>query len=413
MKKTVLFSIAFVIETILLAQPQGSSSGTAPQAAPFLPTFEVIGEGRPLLLISDLKSDEVQDELITSLKEHFKVILPADDLPDSLSLEQKASALMFISTRTSRNPLSIIGIGEGAAIALEAASLYPQDVDRVVILGDKGEEKTLHCPVLELGSKNPKASKLWKSSKDFLLSPLEDLLPKVKGESKKILFDLSHAQCLDIYEGHETYPKVVPAYKRMISEMGGAELIVNEDAVIDGKLLSGVDVLIMLSPLSNKLQKNLSQTERKALVDFVKDGNSLIFFIDDAHRVDWNAYGALDVVSPFGFSFGQDVRLPGNVGAVAFPNEIFSGRHEIPYSGACVMTGGEPVSVCMEEGYLHGSIVKLPQGGKLYVGGDTMVGLLLGYFDGQRKTMEMMETRWWGKDSYQYMSELIRWALVQ
>lgn len=42
-----------------------------------------------------------------------------------------------------------------------------------------------------------------------------------------------------------------------------------------------------------------------------------------------------------------------------------------------------------------------------------MVGLLLGYFDGQRKTMEMMETRWWGKDSYQYMSELIRWALVQ
>ncbi len=75
------------------------------------------------------------------------------------------------------------------------------------------------------------------------------------------------------------------------------------------------------------------------------------------------------------------------------------------------MSGGTPVSVCMEDGHLHGTVVTLEGGGKIYVGGDTMVGLLLGYADGDRKSMNMMATRWWGKDSYQYMKELLFWAL--
>ena len=74
------------------------------------------------------------------------------------------------------------------------------------------------------------------------------------------------------------------------------------------------------------------------------------------------------------------------------------------------MRGGEPVSVCMEGGYLHGTIVELANGGKLYVGGDTMVGLLLGYVDGERLNFDKMATRWWGKDSWNYMKALLNWA---
>ncbi len=107
----------------------------------------------------------------------------------------------------------------------------------------------------------------------------------------------------------------------------------------------------------------------------------------------------------------MDVPLPGNVGAISFPNKIFKQRYEIPYSGACLMTGGMPVSVCMNDGYLHGTIVELQNGGKLYVGGDTMVGLLLGYHDGVRLSRNMMATRWWGKDSWNYMKDLLTWAL--
>ncbi len=227
---------------------------------------------------------------------------------------------------------------------------------------------------------------------------------------KTIMFDLSHSQCRDVYEGYETYPLVVPAYTEMAAEVG-AQLVVNEEAEITSKLLKGVDVLVMLSPLSNQLQKDLTATEKEALVKYVKKGGSLIFFVDDNHRVDVERYGANDVFRPFGIEVGKDVPLPGNVGAVSFKNEIFKERYEIPYSGACLMTGGTPVSVCMEEGYLHGTYVQLKNGGKLYVGGDTMVGLLLGYPDGERKTHNRMETRWWGKDSRPYMTDLLAWAL--
>ena len=227
---------------------------------------------------------------------------------------------------------------------------------------------------------------------------------------KTIMFDLSHSQCRDVYEGHETYPLVVPAYREMAAEVG-AQLVVNEESEITSKLLKGVDVLVMLSPLSNQLQKDLTAVEKEALVKYVKKGGSLIFFVDDNHRVDVNRYGANDVFRPFGIEVGKDVPLPGNVGAVSFKNEIFKERYEIPYSGACLMTGGTPVSVCMEEGYLHGTYVQLKNGGKLYVGGDTMVGLLLGYPDGERKTHNKMETRWWGKDSRPYMTDLLAWAL--
>ena len=48
---------------------------------------------------------------------------------------------------------------------------------------------------------------------------------------KKIMFDLSHSQCRGIEPGHETYPKVVPAYQEMAKELG-AELVLNEEAEI-------------------------------------------------------------------------------------------------------------------------------------------------------------------------------------
>ena len=227
---------------------------------------------------------------------------------------------------------------------------------------------------------------------------------------KKIMFDLSHSQCTDVYKGHETYPLVVPAYTEMAQQLG-AELVVNEEAEITPQQLKGIDVLVMLSPLSNKLQKDLTEVEKKTLVDFVKKGGSLIFFVDDNHRVDLSRYGANDVTRAFGIEFGEDVALPGNVGAVSFKNEIFKDRYEIPYSGACVMTGGTPASVCMEDGWLHSSYVKLDNGGKFFAGGDTMVGLLLGYEDGVRKVRNGMETRWWGKDSRAYMTDLLEWSL--
>lgn len=228
---------------------------------------------------------------------------------------------------------------------------------------------------------------------------------------KNVLFDLSHNQCRGIEPGHETYPLVLPGYEEIVAGCG-ARLTVNEEKEIDARLLKDVDVLIMLSPLSVKLQKDLSETEKKALVEFVKEGGKLIFFVDDEHRVDIDRYGAKDVTRPFGIEFGGDVKdIPYNSGAVSFENEIFHGRREIPYSGARLMKGGIPASVCMEHGYQHAAYVKLQNGGKLFVAADTMVGLLLGYDEAERNVASGMNTRWWGKDSRLYMRELIEWML--
>lgn len=232
----------------------------------------------------------------------------------------------------------------------------------------------------------------------------------LNAQNKKIMFDLSHSQCTDTYVGYETYPTVIPAYTAMAAELG-ADLVVNDSTEITLDLLKDVDVLLMLSPLSSQLQKDLTDTEKRDLVEYVRQGGSLLFFIDDNHRVDNKRYGANDVSRAFGIEFGEDVPLPGNVGAVSFPSKIFKRRYEIPYSGACVMTGGIPVSVCMEGGYLHGSYVELDNGGKFYAGGDTMVGLLLGFPVGERLVMNKMDTRWWGKDSRAYMLDLLSWAL--
>ena len=105
-----------------------------------------------------------------------------------------------------------------------------------------------------------------------------------------------------------------------------------------------------------------------SLIDFVRKGGALLFFVDDAHRVDIEKYGANDVVSPFGIEFGR--------------RGIFT----------CLLR-------------------QVREWGKLYAAADTMVGLLLGYPDGVRKVSNKMQTRWGGKDSEIYMSELIAWAL--
>lgn len=229
-------------------------------------------------------------------------------------------------------------------------------------------------------------------------------------QQKTIMFDLAHSQCRGIEPGFETYPKVVPTYQSIADEIG-ARLVLNEDKEITSDVLRDVDVLIMLSPLSNTLQKDLTQTERTTLVSYVLRGGSLIFFIDDEHRVDNERYGGNDVTGPFGITFGPDAEVPFNSGAVSFKNEIFSDRLEIPYSGARNMQGGVPVSVSMVGGYLHASTVTLANGGKLYAGSDTMVGLFLGTPDGKQGGEPRMIRDWFGKDNRQYMTELIEWAL--
>lgn len=241
-------------------------------------------------------------------------------------------------------------------------------------------------------------------------------LPAFAG-GRTVLFDLSHGQCRDIVEGYESVPgfdthmHILADYEKFASE-AGADFKVNESSELDESVLGGADVLVMLSPLNKKLGRDISAAEKKAVSDFVRRGGALLIFVDEEHRVDLDKYGANDITKQFGIEFGKDIEgLPGNCGAVSFSNEIFAGRREVPYSGSRLLRGGIPASVSYEGGYLHGSYVKLEGGGKVFACGEAMVGLLMGYPDGERNVHRKMQSRWWGKDSKAYMRELIAWAL--
>ena len=233
----------------------------------------------------------------------------------------------------------------------------------------------------------------------------------VRADEPVLLFDLSHGQFQDIFVKPSYYDYVIPGYKTILKEIGCTYR--ENQGEITPETLKGVRVLLMLSPLAKSTQKNITETEKKAIIDFIRHGGRVVLMVDEEqYRVKLKEYGANDITRPFGIELGDDIEgLPGNCGAVSFENEIFGGRREVPYSGSRRLKGGVPASVCMEQGWLHASYALHPSGGKLFVVAETMVGLLMGYPDGERNTHKMMQTRWWGKDSRLYMKELLVWML--
>ena len=231
-----------------------------------------------------------------------------------------------------------------------------------------------------------------------------------QSEGKRLMFDLSHGQFQDQWVDPSFYDYVIPGYQEILIR-NGVEYVPNKDE-ITAESLKDIDCLLMLSPLASKTQIDITEGEKVAIADYIRNGGSVIMLVDESDRVNLKKYGANDIISQFGIKLGDDINdVPGNCGAVSIPNEIFGGRREVPYSGSRMVYGGIPGSLCMEGGYGHGAYTKLDNGGKLYVIGETMVGLLMGFPDGERNVHKRMQTRWWGKDSHLFMEELIMWAL--
>ena len=235
----------------------------------------------------------------------------------------------------------------------------------------------------------------------------QEIAPK----PKRLLFDLAHGQFQDKFVDPSYYDYVIPGYKEILAR-NGIEYVENKGE-ITSETLDGIGVVLILSPLARETQVPFTEVEKQSLVKYIQEGGSVIMLVDEEeYRVILDEYGANDITKPFGIELGDDLLgLPGNCGAVSFENEIFGGRREVPYSGSRSLKGGIPASVCMEEGYLHASYVKLDNGGKLFVVAETMVGLLMVLPDGDRNVHNRMETRWWGKDSRLYMEEVIQWSL--
>ena len=244
-----------------------------------------------------------------------------------------------------------------------------------------------------------------------IIAIIAALTSGVAQEQKRLMFDLFHGQFQDVWVDPSFYDYVIPGYQEILLR-NNVEYVPNTSE-ITSESLKDIDVLLMLSPLARKTQVNITEGEKAAITDYLKGGGSVIILVDEEEgRVNLKEYGVNDITKQFGIELGEDITdVPGNCGAVSIENEIFGGRREIPYSGSRKVYGGIPASLCMEGGYVHGAYVKLEGGGKLYVTGETMVGLLMGFPDGERNVHKRMQTRWWGKDSHLFMEELIMWSL--
>lgn len=226
---------------------------------------------------------------------------------------------------------------------------------------------------------------------------------------KRLLFDRAHGQC----KGNNYTADVLPDYRAMCDEMG-VEFVINDEKFSDS-LFEDYDVVFMMSPLQKDLQVDLTDEEIDAIVNFVNRGGSFVVFIDEeSHRVEIERFGINRALNIFGVELSrndvQDVK--GNCGGISIENQIFAGRYEIPYSGGRQVKGGIPAAVCMDGGWVHSTYVVTPTGGKLFASGETMVALLMGSDEVERHGRASMTQRgWWGKDSYQFIREVIAWAV--
>jgi hypothetical protein len=236
------------------------------------------------------------------------------------------------------------------------------------------------------------------------------LFTETSAQNKVVLLDISLEEKSEYLK---VSPNIFANYQDIVENHLGAKLIINEDQEIGSELLNKADVLIVLSTLSSTaIKKTRSANEISSIISFVKNGGKLIFFTDEDRRMNIEAFGANEIVRPFGMEFGSDLPMARNTGAISFVGEFIKGRYELPYSGSRELTGGIPISVMNAEGgNVHGAYVKLENGGKLVAFGETMVGLFIGGVEFKMPDGNVIV--WKGKDNKQFMNELIFWMLEE
>ena len=218
-------------------------------------------------------------------------------------------------------------------------------------------------------------------------------------DTRTLLFDTSHGQN---GRNAEVFGTLLPAD-------GNATIILNAGELND-QSLQGKAALILFS-----LTRPVSEVEKKAVVDYLKSGGSLLLIFDEERRTPLQTSGVNDIISPFGLTLTGDAPVRHNCGAIALKGDVCKDKRELPYSGGRSIQGGTVISKVHDEGnYVHSAYQKLPQGGKIIVMSDGMAGLLMGGPDGERFSgTGPSDSKYWGKDSRIFMQEIFAFLLEE
>jgi hypothetical protein len=147
------------------------------------------------------------------------------------------------------------------------------------------------------------------------------LFTETSAQNKVVLLDISLEEKSEYLK---VSPNIFANYQDIVENHLGAKLIINEDQEIGSELLNKADVLIVLSTLSSTaIKKTRSANEISSIISFVKNGGKLIFFTDEDRRMNIEAFGANEIVRPFGMEFGSDLPMARNTGAISFVGRVY------------------------------------------------------------------------------------------
>lgn len=234
-----------------------------------------------------------------------------------------------------------------------------------------------------------------------LLLSVVGLAASFNAAAARLVYDLGHGQTSVITQMPDLGKKL------------GLEL----DAVatpLTAGTLRGARLLYLRTPL-----KPYTDEEKKAVVEFVRAGGSLLVVMDEQRRTDVAATGVNEVIAPFGLKLTDDTEYLHNQGAVAKSGVINHADRELPFSGGRAVEGGTAFAWQLDAEGKHrepyASYAKVGDA-RVIVMSDGMASAFMGKPEGVRLTgvpRDPANTVYWGKDSAPFMEEVLAWLIAR
>jgi len=233
----------------------------------------------------------------------------------------------------------------------------------------------------------------------LLFSLLLALALPARSDTSRLVYDLGHGQTSVITQ---------------MSEMG-RKLGFEIDPVsgpLTTEVLRGARLLYLRAPT-----KAYAQDEKKAIVDFVRGGGSLLVVMDEERRTSLDATGINDVIEPLGFELSADAEYLHNAGALAKAGPINAADRELPYSGGRAVAGGTAFAWQLDrDGKTAQPFASFAQLGsaRVIVMAEAMASAFMGKPEGVRLSgvpRDPQNTVFWGKDSAVFTEEVFAWLV--
>lgn len=232
----------------------------------------------------------------------------------------------------------------------------------------------------------------------FLLAVV--VASRAAGDAPKLYHDLAH----------EETPLAKPM-KTIADKVGLA--VVESKEPIAADALRGVRLLYLRAP-----SKEFTPPEREAIIAFVRGGGSLLLVLDEESRQSLAVTRVNDLIAPFGLKLSPDLPYLHNCGGLAKAGAINAADREIPFSGGRAVEGGTPFAYVLDKdgkpAEAFAASASLPNGARIVVIGEGMVSLFLGKPGAERLTgvsRDPAHTTYWGKDSANFMEEVVTWLV--